>query len=766
MKFWFCEKCGKRITDADVTAGLAADKQAKGVYCKSCSVGVVTGQIDAITDQQLARAKASASAIPTTESAAPPPTTHGSRPKITRASSASHTPAKSTSASQSSFGAATPLPLQVSGRLSPPPKATNNNALFAVGASALFVILGIGVIMFSGAKPPKAEVEKVRSEPVAPAPPRSVASSRPHTPVESSAPSPDPLNVNRPDPEKDANAAFDTLNRTVASLDKAAQTAALEDFLKQYPENIVSARARRMLSDLKSPPPIASPAPTVPPAPAVAAAEPAKIPDAAPPESSPAPPAPKTDDALAAWTAFRFDFQSALANRQIDTVTTLLAQAEKEPKLAEHQPQLAALHPTAAWLKELDGALLQGAARLKDVEAVTLAMAHGDPLRIGRNAPFKLAEIKESVLYFTNQGLTLPVPLAGLPDESRVKLSSLGLGESSHARLVRAFGELLIAGDKKFEAAATAAHATLQKEQKTSKGESASPEDLACFQQALSDAEFVHHERAAATAWASIVKFGELKNFEEQRNALQSFKAAHGATLVAQKNAAELTILDARLALPYQGLLIFLNFTEASGATAGDDSGQKNAATLVNGPSRLPGRNSFTRALAFNGVDQFVQLPEKLFYQRTALCVSLWFKTSADGALLENQDTPLTIQPSQYSPILYIGGDGKLRGRLWQGNTDTPESPAPVNDDKWHHAALNVKDDLQTVFLDGAEVYRVNAKLDYLTMSISQLGAGYGAHWPAAARVNMFYKGELSEFRVYDHPLSESEIRLLAGKEK
>jgi hypothetical protein len=48
MKFWFCEKCGKRITDEDLAAGEARDKAAKGMFCRSCSVGVVTVQMDAI----------------------------------------------------------------------------------------------------------------------------------------------------------------------------------------------------------------------------------------------------------------------------------------------------------------------------------------------------------------------------------------------------------------------------------------------------------------------------------------------------------------------------------------------------------------------------------------------------------------------------------------------------------------------------------------------------------------------------------------------
>lgn len=60
MKFYFCEKCGKRVTDADLADGRAHDKQAKGVYCHACAASVLTmefkpltmGEADAILAQE------------------------------------------------------------------------------------------------------------------------------------------------------------------------------------------------------------------------------------------------------------------------------------------------------------------------------------------------------------------------------------------------------------------------------------------------------------------------------------------------------------------------------------------------------------------------------------------------------------------------------------------------------------------------------------------------------------------------------------------
>jgi hypothetical protein len=47
-KFYFCEKCGKRLTDAQIEQGLGRDKKLKGVYCKDCAVGVMTIEFLAI----------------------------------------------------------------------------------------------------------------------------------------------------------------------------------------------------------------------------------------------------------------------------------------------------------------------------------------------------------------------------------------------------------------------------------------------------------------------------------------------------------------------------------------------------------------------------------------------------------------------------------------------------------------------------------------------------------------------------------------------
>jgi hypothetical protein len=51
-KFYFCETCGKRITDVDLEKGAGRDKKLKGVYCSACAAGVMTMEFTALTDQK------------------------------------------------------------------------------------------------------------------------------------------------------------------------------------------------------------------------------------------------------------------------------------------------------------------------------------------------------------------------------------------------------------------------------------------------------------------------------------------------------------------------------------------------------------------------------------------------------------------------------------------------------------------------------------------------------------------------------------------
>ena len=52
-RFYFCETCGKRITDKQLEEGLGRDKKLKGFYCEDCAQGVGTIEFAALQDPQI-----------------------------------------------------------------------------------------------------------------------------------------------------------------------------------------------------------------------------------------------------------------------------------------------------------------------------------------------------------------------------------------------------------------------------------------------------------------------------------------------------------------------------------------------------------------------------------------------------------------------------------------------------------------------------------------------------------------------------------------
>lgn len=64
MKFYFCEKCGVRLTEKDIAAGAGKDKKLAGVYCTACAAGVLTMELLPVTDEEIAAQKAAAKAPP------------------------------------------------------------------------------------------------------------------------------------------------------------------------------------------------------------------------------------------------------------------------------------------------------------------------------------------------------------------------------------------------------------------------------------------------------------------------------------------------------------------------------------------------------------------------------------------------------------------------------------------------------------------------------------------------------------------------------
>ena len=199
---------------------------------------------------------------------------------------------------------------------------------------------------------------------------------------------------------------------------------------------------------------------------------------------------------------------------------------------------------------------------------------------------------------------------------------------------------------------------------------------------------------------------------------------------------------------------------EASGSTAvnaaAHDSGA-GAGTYSNVTLGAAGATaSPDRAATFNGTSSLVALPGRLATSSLSMAAELWFQTtSVGGVLLSYQNKPFPSQtPTHYTPILYIGADGLLRGGFWSSaGTSHVASQAPVNDGTWHHAVISASVDSQTLYLDGVSQGSISGTVDHLDMDFLYAGGGDTQSWPQAGSATAYFAGSIDDIALYHHTI-------------
>jgi hypothetical protein len=245
MNIFFCEKCGRRVTDEELPPASPDDPDRKSVLCKSCAPAPA----------------AQAPAHPRPRTASGRHT--GSHPPV-------HTPA---------HGAPIGAVARASAERTKPAAAGRYGLAIGLGVFMLVLGLILLVVAMTGLTR-KSEPNKAGS-PGTPAP------TKPAPPVVKAHPSvanpavPTPVGPGTPPRSREelAGDAFAALEK--AGGETADRIQRLEQFLKEYDDTIVAARARVLLNDLKAPPavaanPVQTPPPPPPPttAPAVSNNEP------------------------------------------------------------------------------------------------------------------------------------------------------------------------------------------------------------------------------------------------------------------------------------------------------------------------------------------------------------------------------------------------------------------------------------------------------------------------------------------------------------
>ncbi|MBM0237169.1 VCBS repeat-containing protein [Micromonospora sp. ATA32] len=205
-------------------------------------------------------------------------------------------------------------------------------------------------------------------------------------------------------------------------------------------------------------------------------------------------------------------------------------------------------------------------------------------------------------------------------------------------------------------------------------------------------------------------------------------------------------------------------------SNAGVDNARYNNVTLGQ-PAALVGSTATTAG--FNGTSSYVQLPGKLVSDGQYQSISMWFKTTTpNGVLFSYQADPITnaTTAGNYTPSLYIGSDGKLRGEFWKGSATPITTDVAVTDGAWHHVALAGAGDTQTLYLDGVSKGSLDGTIAQIAGGSANVlvGAGFvGGSWPTHVNTSAspakatWFSGSISDVSFFNQALTGTTVAAL-----
>ena len=199
----------------------------------------------------------------------------------------------------------------------------------------------------------------------------------------------------------------------------------------------------------------------------------------------------------------------------------------------------------------------------------------------------------------------------------------------------------------------------------------------------------------------------------------------------------------------------------ANSGLAGSGAGTYSSGGITLGAPGAPDMGSTNRSVSLSGGS--ARVPSAAF-RGTNKSYALWFRTSTAGGVLLSKNSATAGGGSfGHNPFLYVGTDGKLYARLWNGGGDSPiVTPAAVNDGSWHRVILTDSGSTQTLYLDGNTIGSyTGAATDDTSWPYSEayVGTGESSGWPATTGGWMPFIGDIDDVTVYNGVLGPAEIR-------
>jgi hypothetical protein len=205
--------------------------------------------------------------------------------------------------------------------------------------------------------------------------------------------------------------------------------------------------------------------------------------------------------------------------------------------------------------------------------------------------------------------------------------------------------------------------------------------------------------------------------------------------------------IDCKRGIYPSGLVGYWRFDEGSGTIAFDISGNNKNGTLVNGPLWIDGK--YGKALKFDGIDDYVVIPDLYNSSPSSLTVSAWINLSlfAGGPIIHHcRNGEFTME----NPMSEVVGFGvKLTNNEWYVIRGTATANA------WHCVTGTwIKGNSIKLYVDGILINQTSVPDYYLfdaSWEAAAIGSRYGWH--------EFFNGAIDDVRVYERALSAEEIK-------
>ncbi|MGL6161696.1 immunoglobulin-like domain-containing protein [Microbulbifer sp.] len=206
-------------------------------------------------------------------------------------------------------------------------------------------------------------------------------------------------------------------------------------------------------------------------------------------------------------------------------------------------------------------------------------------------------------------------------------------------------------------------------------------------------------------------------------------------------------------------LLVHYTFDEVGAEQVTSAAGEANTATLHGNPESTPGKVG--NAIAFDGVDDYVSLPEGIASKLADFSIASW--------IYRDEDTNLTrlfdFGDDDQRYMFFAPREGgqscfRITKVSYHGDRSICANTVPAG--QWVHVTLTLEDNTGILYINGEEAAR-NEGIDLTPM---QIGASTKQNWLGRSQYSgdPLLAGRIDEFRIYSGALSAEEVAALAAE--